>query len=108
VLLWILAFTGSFQWNVVLSAVARLLYYGIVCAALIVLRRRAPREARFRLPAGPGLAITGIALCLVFLTAMQRGSFYILAMVAVIALLNWIWASRRAEASLRAPSSGNQ
>jgi len=31
-----------------------------------------------------------------------------LAMVAVIALLNWIWASRRAEASLRAPSSGNQ
>jgi amino acid transporter len=73
-----------------------LFYYGVVCAALIVLRRRAPGQARFRLPAGTALAITGIALCLVFLTAIQRGSFYILTMVAVIALLNWIWARRRA------------
>ena len=95
-LLWVLAFTGSFQWNVVLSAVARLFYYGIVCAALIVLRRRAPGEARFRLPGGPVLAVVGIGLCLVFLTAMQRGSFYVLALVALIASLNWVWASRRA------------
>lgn len=94
-LLWGLAFTGSFQWNVVLSAIARLFYYGIVCAALIALRRRAPGEARFRLPAGPILAAAGIALCLVFLTAMQRGSFYILAVVALVALLNWMWAHRR-------------
>jgi basic amino acid/polyamine antiporter, APA family len=94
-LLWVLAFTGTFQWNVVLSAVARLFYYGIVCAALIVLRRRAPGEARFRLPAGPVLAVIGIGLCLVFLTAMQRGSFYVLALVALIAFLNWVWASRR-------------
>jgi basic amino acid/polyamine antiporter, APA family len=94
-LLWALAFTGSFQWNVVLSAVARLFYYGIVCAALIVLRRRAPGEARFRLPAGPVLAVAGIGMCLVFLTAMQRGAFYILALVALVAWLNWLWASRR-------------
>lgn len=94
-LLWGLAFTGSFQWNVVLSAIARLFYYGIVCAALIALRRRAPGEARFRLPAGPILAAAGIALCLVFLTAMQRGAFYILAVVALVALLNWMWAHRR-------------
>ena len=96
VLLWVLAFTGSFQWNVVLSAVARLFYYGIVCAALIVLRRRAPGEARFRLPGGPILAAAGIALCLVFLTAMQRGAFYVLAVVTLIAFLNWLWASRQA------------
>ncbi|HEV2115530.1 MAG TPA: APC family permease, partial [Terriglobales bacterium] len=95
-LLWVLAFSGTFQWNVVLSAVARLFYYGIVCAALIVLRRRAPGEARFRLPAGPVLAVVGIGLCLVFLTAMQRGSFYVLTLVALIAFLNWAWASRRA------------
>ena len=94
-LLWILAFTGSFQWNVVLSAVARLFYYGIVCAALIVLRRRAPAEARFRLPAGPALAVVGIAVCGIFLTDMQRGSFYVLAVVVVIAFLNWLWARRR-------------
>lgn len=98
-LLWVLAFTGSFQWNVVLSAVARLFYYGIVCAALLVLRRRAPAEARFRLPAGPVLAVVGIGVCMVFLTAMQRGSFYVLIVVALVAFLNWVWASRRAHAS---------
>ena len=98
VLLWVLAFTGSFQWNVVLSAVARLFYYGIVCAALIVLRRRAPGEARFRLPGGPVLAVIGIGMCMVFLTAMQRGSFYVLAVVTLIAFLNWLWASRQARA----------
>lgn len=102
-LLWVLAFTGSFQWNVVLSAVARLFYYGIVCAALIVLRRRAPGEARFRLPAGPLLAAFGIGICILFLTAMQRSSFYVLLLVALIAFLNWLWASRRPESSLRAP-----
>ncbi|HET7750417.1 MAG TPA: APC family permease [Terriglobales bacterium] len=106
-LLWVLAVTRSFEWNVVLSAIARLFYYGIVCAALIVLRRRAPGEARFRLPGGSAVAIAGIALCVVFLTAMQRGAFYILAVVAVIAFLNWLWASRRAESSLQAPSSSN-
>jgi amino acid transporter len=68
-----------------------LFYYGIVCAALIVLRRSAPGEARFRLPGGPALAMIGIALCLVFLTAMQRGSFFVLAIVAFIAFLNWLW-----------------
>jgi amino acid transporter len=98
-LLWVLAFTGSFQWNVVLSAVARLFYYGIVCAALLVLRRRAPAEARFRLPAGPVLAVVGIGICMVFLTAMQRSSFYVLLVVAWVAFLNWVWASRRAHAS---------
>jgi amino acid transporter len=102
-LLWILAFTGSFQWNVVLSAVARLFYYGIVCAALVVLRRREPGEARFRLPAGPLLAVFGIGMCIVFLTAMQRSSFYVLLLVALIAFLNWLWAIRRAESSLQAP-----
>lgn len=106
-LLWVLAFTGSFQWNVVLSAVARLFYYGIVCAALIVLRRRAPGEARFRLPAGPLLAVFGIGMCIVFLTAMQRSSFYVLLLVALIAFLNWLWASRRAESPLQEPSSRN-
>jgi amino acid transporter len=95
-LLWVLAFTRSFEWNVVLSAIARLFYYAIVCAALIVLRRRAPGEAQFRAPGGPVLAILGIGLCLVFLTAIKRGAFYILAVVAFIALLNWMWASRRA------------
>ena len=95
VLLWALAFTGSFQWNVVLSAIARLFFYAVVCAALIVLRRRAPGEARFRLPAGSLLAVVGIAVCILFLTAMQRSAFYILAVVGLVSFLNWLWAVRR-------------
>jgi basic amino acid/polyamine antiporter, APA family len=106
-LLWVLAFTGSFQWNVVLSAVARLLYYGIVCAALIVLRHRAPGEARFRLAGGPALAVVGMGMCLVFLTAMQRSSFYVLSLVAFVAFLNWLWASRRGNVFSRTPSTDN-
>lgn len=104
ILLWLLAFTRSFEWNVVLSAIARLFYYGIVCAALIALRRLSPGEARFRLPAGPVLAVAGIVLCLVFLTAMQRGAFYILAVVAMIAALNWLWASRRGRNAASSPA----
>ncbi|HLO06829.1 MAG TPA: APC family permease, partial [Terriglobales bacterium] len=42
---WLLALFGSFTWNATLSAVARLLYYGLVCAALPVLRRKQPGAA---------------------------------------------------------------
>src|SRR5271155_4572106 len=54
---WGLAIIGNFAWNVTLSVVARLFYYGVVCAALIALRRKQPAAARFRLPAGPALAV---------------------------------------------------
>ena len=45
---WSLAMVGNFAWNVTLSVVARLFYYAVVCASLIVLRRRQPQAARFR------------------------------------------------------------
>jgi hypothetical protein len=47
------------------------------------------------LPAGPVLAVIGIVTCVVFLTAMQRSAFYVLAVVALIAFLNWRWARQR-------------
>ena len=37
---WALAIIGKFTWNITLSVVARLFYYGVVCAALLVFRRR--------------------------------------------------------------------
>jgi amino acid transporter len=95
VLVWALALWGSFQWNAILSAVARLLYYAVVCAALPALRRRQPGEALFRLPLGPGFAVFGVGLCLVLITAMQRSAFIILAVVALVAVLNWLWATGR-------------
>ena len=46
-----LALYGSFEWNATLSAIVRLVTYGLTCVALVVFRRRpdAP-EAGFRLP----------------------------------------------------------
>jgi amino acid transporter len=63
-LVWGFALGGEFKWNVTLSAVARLLYYGVGCAALPVLRRKAPEgaNATFRLPAGNFLAALGVIL----------------------------------------------
>src|SRR6202043_273491 len=37
--LWVVATTGNFRWNVVLSSASRLITYALVCAALLALRR---------------------------------------------------------------------
>jgi basic amino acid/polyamine antiporter, APA family len=97
-LVWGFALIGEFKWNVTLSAVARLLYYGVGCAALPVLRRKQPVGAMFRLPAGNVLAIMGIVLCLTLVTRVDFGQSLILAGTIMLALVNWI-AVRRKPAS---------
>jgi amino acid transporter len=92
---WGLALAGSFTWNVTLSAVARLFYYGVVCAALIALRRKQPGAARFRVPGGPVLAVIGILLCLVMVRQVDLSQSRILLVTVGAALLNWIWVSWR-------------
>ena len=95
VAVWGLAIVGSFTWNVTLSVVARLFYYAVVCAALIVLRRqKAASPAVFRLPGGPVLAVLGDWNCgcsgdpggfeqVTDSGGNRRGG-----------LLNWLWARR--------------
>ncbi len=97
-LVWLLALAGSFGWNVTLSAVARLLYYGLVCAALPVLRRMQPTAARFRLPGGVGFAGLGVVLCLVLATQLDLSKSLILSGVMAVALVNWLWVRKRAAA----------
>jgi len=94
-LLWLLAVLGSFSWNATLSAVARLFYYGVVCASLPVLRRRNPHAARFRLPAGTVLASIGIAVCGVLITQVDLSKSVILLVTASIGLANWFVVRRR-------------
>ena len=89
---WGLAMVGSFTWNVTLSVVARLLYYAVVCAALIALRRSSPQTAGFRLPAGPLFAILGIGICLALATQVDLSKSVILGITFGAALLNWVWA----------------
>ncbi|MGH8132072.1 MAG: APC family permease, partial [Steroidobacteraceae bacterium] len=70
-LVWAFALLGSFTWNVTLSAVARLFYYGAVCAAVPVLRRKQPQAAAWRLPGGPILPVLGLAVCVALLTRVD-------------------------------------
>ena len=92
---WGLALAGTFRWNAVLSVVARMFTFGLVCAALPVLRRKQPQAPAFRLAAGRVFAWLGIAFSAVLLTRMGRSEAVIIAVTAGVALLNWLWARRR-------------
>jgi APA family basic amino acid/polyamine antiporter len=89
---WVLALIGNFTWNVTLSVVARLFYYGVVCAALIALRQKQPKRARFRLPGGPAWAVLGVLITLVLSRQADMSKSLILAATVALALLNWLWA----------------
>jgi amino acid transporter len=97
-LVWGFALIGEFKWNVTLSAVARLLYYGVGCAALPVLRRKEPAgaAAMFHLPAGNFFAALGVLLCLVLVTRVDFGQSLILVGTIALALLNWMIVRRGA------------
>jgi APA family basic amino acid/polyamine antiporter len=90
-MVWALALIGDFKWNVTLSAVARLLYYGAGCAALPILRRRQPEgaSAMFHLPAGNFFAALGVILCVILVTRVDFGQSLILVATSVLALMNW-------------------
>ena len=89
---WGLALAGNFAWNVTLSAVARLFYYAVVCAALIALRRGRPGATRFQVPGGPILAVLGILMCIGMAWQVDLSQSRILAVTLGAALLNWAWA----------------
>ncbi len=89
---WVLALSGSFEWNASLSAVARLFTYGVTCGALPVFRRRDPGAAVFRTPAGYLMPALGVAFCVVLLTQMGPVEFFILAATMLVAALTWLWA----------------
>ena len=95
VLVFALALFGSFKWNAILAAVARLFTYGTVCVAVLVLRKRRPDADAFRLPVpqlwvGAGVLFLGAAA-----TRMDRGSVAILTATFAVSLLNWLWARGR-------------
>ena len=89
-LVWAFALSGEFKWNVTLSAVARLLYYAVCCAALPVLRRKQPGEARFHLPAGNLFAGLAVLMCAVLVTRVDFGQSLILLATIAVGLLNWM------------------
>jgi len=106
-MVWGLALIGDFKWNVTLSAVARLLYYAVGCAALPILRRKEPEgaSAMFHLPAGNLLAVVGVILCVVLVTRVDFGQSLILVATIVLAFVNWGVVARRSVAATSRGSS---
>jgi amino acid transporter len=96
-MVWGLALIGDFKWNVTLSAVARLLYYAVGCAALPILRRKEPEGAgaMFKLPAGNLLAVVGVIVCVILATRVDFGQSLILAATIALAFVNWVVVARR-------------
>ena len=102
-LIWLFAAFGSFSWNVTLSAVGRLVYYALVCAAVPVLRRRQPEAARFRVPGGMLLPVLGVLICGSLLTHADFSKSMILLGTIAIALLNWLIVRNRGPVAAPAP-----
>ncbi|MFQ5927514.1 MAG: APC family permease [Terriglobia bacterium] len=92
---WGLAVAGTFQWNVTLSAVARLLIYASTCTAVLVFRRRWREAPAFRLPAAVAFSLAGTGFCLWLLLRMGRAEFIILGITILLAAATWLWARRR-------------
>ncbi len=100
VLVWLLAASGSFLQNVSLSVAARLVTYGLVCAALPVLRARdgtgrgAP-PARFRLPAGTVVAGLGILGMLLMATQVSGRELKIMGLLILLASGHYLTVRKR-------------
>ncbi len=95
VCLWGFSLIGSFQWNITISAMTRLIYYGSVCVALPVLRRNknVPR-AEFSLPMGHLFAVLAVGVSLLLFPRLDRPGVIVLGVLAVCIIANSWWAAR--------------
>lgn len=99
VALFALSIYGSFMWNALLAAVARLVTWAATCAALIQLRRRHPQAVAWRAPAGNLLALLGLAFCTVLVMSMTASHAISMVAVAAIGAGNWLVVRTRTPAS---------
>jgi basic amino acid/polyamine antiporter, APA family len=106
ILVWLLAWFGSFAGNATLSAGSRLFYYGVVCAALPVLRKKDNAPALLQIPRGTPIAILGVIVCGGLLTQIEYSKSLILLVAVGVALVNWVVVrDRSSDAVSRNPAS---
>ncbi|HEU4723220.1 MAG TPA: APC family permease [Gemmatimonadaceae bacterium] len=102
---WVLANQAGLLQNLSLSAVSRLVVYGLVCASLPVFRRRdahaapAVGTARFRAPGGLVLAAIGVATAVTLATRMNTREAVTMAVVVALASLQWAMKRRSSPAA---------
>lgn len=90
VIVWLLAWFGSFAGNATLSAGSRLFYYGVICATLPVLRGNQKTPATFHLPGGTVMATLGVLICAALLTQIEYTKSIVLLIAVAVAFLNWL------------------
>lgn len=84
------ALWGSFVWNAELSAIVRLVTYGLTCAALLVFRRRLATEPGFRLPGAQVIAPMAVLFCVLLLgTRSFAHASTLVGIMAVGLVLGW-------------------
>ena len=93
---------GSFRWNAMLSAVARMFMYGSIAAALPVLRRRQPDAIKFRLPGGVFFAGIALLFSAVLVTRMHWGELVVVSVTFALGALNWFLSRKRVLATANA------
>jgi len=97
---WLLANQAGLLQNLTLSSVVRLFVYGLVCAALPVLRNKEARgalgPALFRAPAGVALAVLSVAFSVLLATRMTMREGITLGITVALATLHFL-TLRRAE-----------
>jgi amino acid transporter len=98
------AVAGTFTGTATLSAVVRLITYGLTCVALPVLRRRGG-DAPFRLPGAAVFVVLGVGFCLWLLVSRLRSEAWTLAVLAaLVALGAALWAASGRGRSAAAPA----
>lgn len=88
---------GSFRWNAILAAISRLFIYGCIAAALPALRRKHPSADAFRLPFGILFTVLALVFTGVLVTRIHVGELIVIVVTLIVALLNWLWASKTAK-----------
>lgn len=95
-----LALYGSFEWNALLSAIVRLITYGLTCASLLVFRRTWSEPPGFSVPVPVVVAPAGAAFCLWLLVwwlaerTKDLAHAWLLAVILLLGAVLW-WNAHR-------------
>jgi APA family basic amino acid/polyamine antiporter len=103
-LTWVMAASAGFLQNLSLSAVSRLLTYGVVCVAVLQLRRRSADPPWFRVPWGSAVPLLGLGFTAVLALRMNLRELALLTVTMALGLAHWWW-MRRSGASAPNPES---
>jgi APA family basic amino acid/polyamine antiporter len=98
---WTLANQAGLLQNLSLASVSRLFVYGLVCAALPVLRRKESADVPpplFRAPMGTGLAVIGVAVSLALATRINLREAITLGLTVALATAYWLVSRRQKRA----------